>query len=381
MTGPLPDKASFSIPADLTYLNSAFIHPMPLGASAAARHYLDQRGLREPRQSGDAVAEQIKAAFARLINARPAEIALVPNTSTGENLVLRGVGLPDHEHNVVTDTLHFEGSMVMLGELLNKGLDVRMVAARDWRIHLEDIEHALDRKTRLVMLSLVSWYNGFQHDLKAVCDLAHRKGAYVYADLVQAAGNTPIDVRATGLDFGACSSFKWLMGDFGLGFLYVKEELLDRVIRRTQTGYQQAETAMHYLPEEAPADWPVTWSMRPDGTGHFEVGSFAQSAAHCLNFSLPYLESLGVKQIEAHRQPLLARLHAEMPRLGFAPITPADCTSALIAFHRKDAERDYAERLSKANVQVSLAGHRMRVSPSVFNDMADVERLLDVLKT
>ena len=73
-----------------------------------------------------------------------------------------------------------------------------------------------------------------------MCDPAHARGAYVYADIVQAAGNTPLDVRASGLDFAACSKFKWLMGDFGLGFLYVKEELLDRVLGRTQYGYYQA---------------------------------------------------------------------------------------------------------------------------------------------
>ena len=60
-------------------------------------------------------------------------------------------------------------------------------------------------------------YNGFQHDLKAVCELAHAHGAYVYADIVQSAGAMPIDVRASGVDFCACSSFKWLMADFGLG--------------------------------------------------------------------------------------------------------------------------------------------------------------------
>ena len=104
---------------------------------------------------------------------------------------------------------------------------MRLVRPRDWRIDPADMERVVDRKTRLVAVSLVSWYNGFQHDLKRVCDLAHAHGAYVYADIVQAAGNTPIDVRASGVDFCACSSFKWLMGDFGLGFLYVREALLD----------------------------------------------------------------------------------------------------------------------------------------------------------
>jgi hypothetical protein len=55
--------------------------------------------------------------------------------------------------------------------------------------------------------------NGFEHDLKAVCDLAHSRGAKVYADAGQAVGAVPVDVRASGVDFLACSSYKWLMGD------------------------------------------------------------------------------------------------------------------------------------------------------------------------
>src|ERR1051326_9570276 len=112
---------------------------------------------------------------------------------------------------------------------------------RDFRIDLKDLERVIDKKTKLVEISLVAMANGFQHDLKAVCDLAHSRGAYVYADIVQAAGNTPIDVRASGVDFAACATFKWLMGDFGLGFLYVKEELLDRVLGQTQFGYRSEE--------------------------------------------------------------------------------------------------------------------------------------------
>jgi selenocysteine lyase/cysteine desulfurase len=88
------------------------------------------------------------------------------------------------------------------------------------------------RETELIELSHVAMFTGFQQDLKAVCDLTHANDALVYADIAQSAGCTPIDVKAMGLDFCACSSFKLLMGDFGLGFLYAREDLLERAIRR-----------------------------------------------------------------------------------------------------------------------------------------------------
>jgi selenocysteine lyase/cysteine desulfurase len=376
----LPAKDAFAIPAGHTYLNSAFIHPMPVFAAEAVRAYLDTRTFREERRhSGDELSRQVKAHFAALINARPAEISFVQNTSTGENLVVNGLGVPGSGGNVVTDALHFDGSLVLYGELAKRDLDVRLVRPREWRIELADLERVVDRRTKLVAVSLVSWYNGFQHDLKAVTELAHAHGAYVYADIVQAAGNTPIDVRASGVDFCACSTFKWLMGDFGLGFLYVREGLLDRVVRRTQVGYQQADTQLHYLPSDPPGDAPVTWTLRGDASAHFEVGTYAQPVVNALLQSLPWLRRVGVERIEAHRQPLLRKLHRELPRLGFTPITPPETRSALVAFVAKDAERRFGERLRRANVSVSLYGDRMRVSPSLFNDARDIDVLLNAL--
>jgi selenocysteine lyase/cysteine desulfurase len=375
----LPARRDFAIPEGQTYLNSAFIHPIPVAAAQAVSRYIETRTFSRERWSGDELAATVRAQFAELINARPAEIGLVESTSRGENLVVNGLGLASNAGNVVTDALHFEGSLILYGELQKRGLDVRLVRPRDWRIDPSDLEKVVDRKTRLVAVSLVSWYNGFEHDLKRVCDLAHAHGAYVYADIVQAAGNTPIDVRASGVDFCACSSFKWLMGDFGLGFLYVREALLDTVIHRSEYGYQQADTAMHYLPSDPPADVPVTWTMHTDARAHVQVGTYGQGTLNALAVSLAYLQRIGVSRIHAHRQPLLQRLHQELPRLGFTSITPPGTSSAIVAFTARDAEKRFAARLTQAGVAVTLSGERLRVSPSLFNDIHDVDRLLEAL--
>src|ERR1051326_3133174 len=376
----LPRKADFAIPAGETYINSAYVHPMPNIGREALHRYAESRT--SPVLGTHYDREHAKAKFAALINAKPSEISYVPNTSTGENLVVNGLGLEKAgvDSNVVTDALHFDGALLHLGELKRRvGLDVRIVMPRDWRIDLKDLERVIDKKTKLVEISLVAMANGFQHDLKAVCDLAHSRGAYVYADIVQAAGNTPIDVRASGVDFAACSSFKWLMGDFGLGFLYVKEELLDRVLGQTQFGYYQAaEMQAHFLPGDEPGPTPYSWKLSNDATGHFEVGTSGSGAQHILMETLPYIRKIGVEKIQAHRQPLLKKLRAEMPRLGFTPITPPESTSALISFTMKD-RANVVTRLKKANVNVRVAEDFLRVSPSVFNDMSDIDKLLEAL--
>ena len=376
-----PRKADFDIPHGLTYLNGAYTHPMPIAAASAVRQNAESRarpgGMSE---TGSDLTQQVKEAFAALINARPSEVSFVPNTSTGENLVVNGLGIPRGQGNVVTDGLHFDGALLHLLALQrDHGLDLRIVMPRDGRIEMRDLERVVDRNTRLIEVSLVAMYNGFQHDLKAVSDLAHAHGAFVYADVVQAAGATPIDVRASGVDFCACSSFKWLMGDFGLGFLYAREDLLERVVKRSQYGYHSWRSmTTHFLPQDPPGNAPFTWELGTDATSYFEVGSNAYAPMAALGASLPYLKRLGVAAIEAHRQPLLTRLRREMPRLGYEVVTPPDTKSALITFIVKDA-RDVRQRLEKANINARLGPHFIRLSPSVYNDLADVERLLEAL--
>ena len=381
-----PRKSDFAIPTGLTYINGAYTHPMPIVAANALRQYAEARSaFRTDAATSGTLSASVKAAFAALINAKPSEIAFIPNTSTGENLVVNGLEIAEQASrgiNVVTDALHFDGSILNLQLLQrDRGLDLRIVMPRDngSRIDLRDMEKVIDRKTRLVEVSLVAMYNGFEHDLKAVCDLAHAHGAYVYADIIQAAGATPIDVKATGVDFAACASFKWLMADFGLGFLYAKEELLDRVIHRSVRGYHSSrELATHFLPYDPPAPTPFTWELGRDASAFFETGSNAWGPMNALGQSLPYITKLGVANIAAWRQPILARLRAEMPRLGFEPVTPPGTRSALITFTFRN-RAPVVEKLRKANIDARVGPNFIRLSPSVYNDMVDVERVLAAL--
>ena len=181
-------------------------------------------------------------------------------------------------------------------------------------------------------------FTGFQHDLKAVCDLAHANGAVVYADVAQSAGCTPIDVKATKLDFCACSSFKWLMGDFGLGFLYVREDLMDRVIRRSDCSYYQASSVASHFYLTMNRESPLTYELSHDAAGHFEVSTLGYAARAALGKSLPYIRELGRRQ---HR--ILSPAHASTVAqgnagaMGFEPMTPPESRSALISFACKDA--------------------------------------------
>jgi len=376
-----PRKSDFTIPDGVTYINGAYMHPMPNVVRDAVREYNDRRAGFTTQTSDDPdISGTVKAAFAGLINADPAEIAFVPNTSTGEVLIVRALGIPGSGGNVVTDALHFEGAIVNLLELQRRtGLDVRIVMPRDGRIELDDIARVIDDETRLVELSWVAMYNGFQHDLKAVCDIAHAQGAYVYADVIQAVGAVPLDVRETGVDFCSCGGFKWLMGDLGCGFLYARRELLGDVVTRAQVGYVSlSEYQTHFLRYDPPGETPFTWALGDTATAYFEAGSAAGSARAALSASLPYVRSLGVERIQAHRQPILERLREELPRFGLECVTPPGTTSPIITFATQEAD-DIRRRFARAGVDVRVAENWVRFSPSIYNDLADVDRVVQAL--
>jgi len=371
----------FPIVATRTFLNSARWHPMSTSSVRAMQAYADFAMTRSPKQRElvNTMEDQVKAQFAKLIKADPLEISYVQSTMMGENIVLAGIDAFTSPGNIVTDVLHYQASIYLYRSLQRSGHDVRIVGQRDGRIEMKDLEAVIDKNTRLVSLSLVSFANGFQHDLKRVCELAHAHGAHVYADIVQAAGAVPIDVRESGVDFCACSTYKWLMGDMGIGFLYVRQDLLGTVIHRTQYGKKQiTDFESHIFPYDAPSGAPETWKNVPGSAGFFEVGSYSLSGIACLTQSLSYIQKLGVDRIQNHARSLTSRLQVELPKLGFLPLSPPDGAAHIVTFAMKDPDH-VRQVLAARSIEVTFEQHRMRISPSVFNDHKDIDRLLDAL--
>ncbi|MCX6589987.1 MAG: aminotransferase class V-fold PLP-dependent enzyme [Acidobacteria bacterium] len=386
----LPDKANFRVQQFETCLNNGRWHPLSNGARQAAEQYQeykqrgiwDRSGLWAPTNPNSHSGSQVetKRLFAQLINASPDEIAFVQSTTAGENLVVRALGLPAKGANIVTDGLHFEGSLYLYDALRQQGQDVRIVRPQNWHVDLKDLERVIDKNTRLVAVSLISYINGFQHDLKQLCDLAHSRGALVYADIIQAAGAMPVDVKATGVDFAATATYKWLMGDFGLGFLYAKQAALNKLERPAYSYRQLSGFSNHMFPYDAPSPNLVQWKQLDNAAGYFEQGTLANAVSETLAYSLNYIHRLGVDRIHQHSQSLIARLRREVPRLGHPVITPETSRGPLVAFELKDPASIQA-KLNRAKVDVTISDHRMRVSPSVYNDQADVDRLLEALSS
>jgi selenocysteine lyase/cysteine desulfurase len=366
-------RADFPRAAAQTYLNSAGQHPLGLPVLRAMERHLhyEVHGPGEGRAyfSRDDQAN-LKKEYGRLINADPEEVAFVQSTSDGENIVVAGMNLPRRGGNVVVDDLHFTSSLFMYKMLEERGLELRVVKQRDGSIPLEELDRAIDSDTRLVSLALVSNINGYMHDVAAVSSLAHERGAYVYADIIQAAGAVPLDMKAMGIDFAAASTYKWLMAERGFGLLYVRRDLQDTVVPTTRWGHRQVIGFDRN-------QW--TWERRP-GAARYETGNISEPLAAATLAGVRYISLLGVENIQRHAQGLIARLQEELPALGYASMTPAGTGTPIAAF-RVHRPAEIARRLSAADIVATVAAQdkRMRISVSVFNTGEDIDRLLTAL--
>ncbi|MBC2607533.1 aminotransferase class V-fold PLP-dependent enzyme [Pelagicoccus albus] len=364
-----------------TYLNSASIHPITTKAAQAIATYQDGRLMNEgaSKSSTRADRQKVFSLFGKMVNAEPEELSFVPSTLVGENTVCDGLGITGAGSRVVTDEYHFMGGMYRYMELEKRGLDLEVVKAKDNRIRIEDLDKAITPETDLVAITLVSNVAGFQHDLKAVCEIAHSRGVPVYADLIQAAGVTPIDLKESGVDFAACSTYKWLMGDFGIGLMYAKRESQE-LLTRTRFGYwQRAKWETNYSPFDEPNNIVPDSPFRPGLSGLMGVGTIASAGVAALSYSLELLDRVGVAEIEKWRQPLLRRLHEALPSQGYLAMTPEDSKSSILSFARKDLAETNGAKLEAMGVKVSMHTHHVRISPSFFNDMDDIERLIEAL--
>jgi selenocysteine lyase/cysteine desulfurase len=379
---PASVRADFPSVARETYLNSGALHPVGTFTANAMKSLIDYRafGPGEGRADfGAAKQEELKKKFGAMINASASEIAFTANTTDGENIVVMGLDLAKTKgSNIVIDELHFTSSLYMYKELQKKGVELRIVkhknpstsSGQGWAIDPEDMAKAIDRNTRLVSIAMVSNVNGFMHDVKAVSAIAHARGAHVFADIIQAVGAVPVDVKALGIDFAASGTYKWLMGERGIGFLYVREDLQGTVLPTTRYGHRQVSNFNRAQ---------LTWEPLP-GAARYETGGIPVILAAGVNAGIDYVNKLGLTNIRTHAKQLTDRLQKELPPLGYKSLTPIETQTPILAFELKDAAAA-SKMLQAGHVVGTVVGNenRLRLSVSVFNNHEDIDKVVAVL--
>ena len=320
------------------YLDNAARHPMTIAAGTAVGDYVS--GLNSGYEAD--VSSSVRAKFASLINANNNEITYAPSTTLGENLITAALGMPSSGGHIITDALHFIGSFYLYEQLKRQGMDITILPVQeDGTISPYQYEQAITEETVLIAVSHISWINGFEHDLKSLSDVAHAAGA----------------------------------------FLYVNNLLLDR-LQRPWYGYLQTANFVapetHMYPLDPPGN-PQYSSSRKEGIEGIFNGSFPPRMIEAAaDVSLQMILETGVEFLQSQRQPLINALQTTLRERGFRPYTPAGSKSPIVSFIRKNSE-SFNERLAQANISISTYSDRFRISPSFYNDMNDIDRVIEVI--
>lgn len=381
-TAPLPHKDAF-FPLKGIYFNAGVQHPVSRASVEEAYRYLTYKGFHTELDIDPlAMRKEVLMQFASLINAKCEDLTFVGSTTAGENLILKALELEQKGGEVVTDDLHYFGSYQMYGELKKRGVKVITIRNKNGTIDYKDYEDAVTEDTTLVAISGVSTFNGHQHDIKRVCDIAHAKGALVYVDGIHQIGATPFDVQQSGVDFVSCGSFKWLMADQGIGFLYVRPDRFDK-IKRPWFGKRQVRNLVtHVFPgDDITDDQQIyEYELEESTEGYFAVWSEPRIVIAQLRASLGYILDVSVERIREYRQPILRYIRKEVEALGFKCLSPADSITPILSFECIDASKRLGPLFKDADIKASLYKGHFRIAVSVYNDMDDAIKLVETLK-
>jgi len=367
----------FEIPDDVAFLNCAYISPLPKVSLSAG-----DRGLRRKAQPWTiAVAdffrssETVRKLFADLINADADDVAFAPAVSYGMAQAAHNIPI-QRTQRIVTLSEQFPSNVYPWMDLAERTGAAFVSAPRpgddDWTSALLSF---IDGSTAIVAVPQCHWTDGGIIDLEAIAAACRRVGAALCVDATQSVGALPFDVKRIDPDFVAVASYKWLLGPYSLGFLYVAPR------------WQRGRPIEHnWIAREGSEDFAGLVNYSQDfqsGARRFDVGERS-------NFALMPVAEASLKLISQWTVPricetlrLRTRAVAERARGEFGIASVPDQRRAghyLGLRFSGGVPPDLPKRLAAANVYVSVRGQAMRVTPHVWNTDDDVEKLFAVLK-
>ena len=365
-------REQFPVTKNKVFLNHAAQSPLPKPVADAVRKFAEDFS-----NFGTTSIEWNdggKPFFAKLIGAKPEEIAFVENTSTGLNIAANVLHYPPGSKIVTTDLEY--PSVVYPWLRKNLGVKVHYVKNVDGKILLEDVEKAVDDKTVAVALSHVEYVNGFRHDLRALSEIAHKHGAYLIVDAIQSAGAMQIDVKRDDVDFLATACYKWLLSPPGAGYLYVKDELIEK-FEPPFVGWASVKPEVF----ETIDFWDI-WSLKLSETAsRFEVGSPSFISLAGATEALKMLLNIGIENVERKIAKLTDHLIEAVKNLGLELQTPEEsqCRSGIVNF-KIGKPQEVAKMLSRKEIVISARANGLRVSPHFYNTEAEIDKLIEEIK-
>lgn len=355
----------------LVYLNSCSQGALSDHVRASHDRFLDDwHTYGSPWDIWGGLVEEARGAFARLVNAGPSSIAVIPSVSVGVSSLASALDFGRRPKVVISD---FE--FPTIGQIwhaqTSRGADVHVVPADGSRIPLDRFDEAIDERTGVVSVTAVCYRNGARNDVDAIVKLAHERGAYVLLDAYQAIGTYPIDVQDLDVDFLVAGTLKYLLASSGLGFLYCRPSLVGE-LRPAVTGWL-ADSDIGAMDHRR---------YSPSATAtRFEGGAPAVPSVYSSIAGMELMEEIGIAETRAHVAGLTETLIEGVAALGGDVVTPRelDARGALVCIRAAEPS-GLVSALQADGIVTSTRDGSLRVSPHAYNNGEDIATLLAALE-
>lgn len=368
----MPDYArEFFDFGPVTYLNCAYHGPFPrVTAERIERAIeLETNPARLEASHFFELRERIRARLAGLVGAQADELALVGSATQGIGIVATGLDFRPGDE-VVISSANFPSNLFTWINLRRLGVRVHVLKTEHGAITVEDIAAVMNSRTRLLALDWVSYSSGVKANLAAFGELAHRHGAIFVVDGTQGVGAIELDLHALPVDVLTAAAYKWLLAPYGTGFLYLKPEVQNQLDLKVVSWLAvEGSEDFDALPAE---EFAVTKTAR-----RFDILAFMNMFG--LDASLEFVERVGVRTINQHCTRLLDRLAEGLLKRGYTlSVNDPQRRSTILCFRDRSPETTAAlyQELKSRRISVSLRHGMIRVSPHLYNDEADIDRLL-----
>jgi len=366
-------RRTFPITKQIVYLNHAGVSPFSTRVAAGlARHVMEQTnygGTVEPRWAKR--VEEARKQAARLVNADPREIAFVDNTTQGLNYFARGIDWRRGD-NVVLPRIEFPANVYPWLSLEEKGVRIKWVRDRAGRVLVEDIERAINARTRAVAISFVEFSSGYRNDLARIGRVCSKRGVYFVVDGIQGLGALTIDVKKCSIDGLSAGGHKWLLAPQGTGIFYCSRRVMDELAHPTPGWLSMVDWTNYY---------EFNYKLWPDSR-RYESAQKNLLGIAGLNEALKMINGLGIEAVERRILGITDHLCRLLEERGFKVYSPRGEgeKSGIVCFRPRkySAERLCAMLLKRGFLTVPRQGN-IRVSPHFYNTHEEMEQLVRAL--
>ena len=367
----MAQRELFDVPEEVAYFNTASLSPLLRSVRAAGEDALERASAPWRIASSDwfSEVERLRELFGRVVGSDPEGIALVPASSYGLAVAAANLDASPGQHVLVLDEEYPSGIYTWRDFARRTGAKVKTSRREQGQSWTDAILAGIDDSTAVVSAPNVHWTNGALIDLQAVADRAHEHGAALVLDLSQSAGAIPVDVAELRPDFLVSVGYKWLLGPFSLGYLYVDER------------HRDGRPLEHnWIVREGSEDF----ARLVDYTDDFQPGSRRFDMGERTNFILAPMAAAGLEQVLDWSVPWLAEelgaITGEVERQarerGIGAVAAAERGPHIIGIELPEGrQEEIVAQLRERDVHAGPRSSWLRVSPHLHTTQGDVERL------